>query len=673
MPDMISSSGFPAEALPHVPKRELIARYKARVEGVQKWREDEGYDDTWKRLRDVYRLRMFTANTQEDRVLVAVAFATINVIEPSVAINYPKITVTANHEDELDEATISEAVINYLWRHHDVQPEFRRAVKDYLVYGHGWLKVGYRYEEVARPVTISDQADNFDSLSAQADEFAAANPHLAGYLPSDGDIARSIPESEPFVIHDHPFVDRVSPFDVFVDPEATFYYTADRTDAAWLCQRVVRPYEEAKRDPRYRQTARRKLEPDGSVAWQLDDSSDIPGDCDRVTLWEFYDLRRRTVCVFADNLDEFLVDPMALPYSYGAPFIMLRDYDVPDQFYPIGELEALEPLQNELNETRSSMVRARKLDIRKYMARKGQLNADAVSAIRSDEDNAIIVVDGDHPLNDVLVPVQTNPARPELYQHSETVLSDFDRVSGVSEYQRGQLPEIRRTATEASIIQDAANARAADKLDTVQLAVGQVARRILQLMQQYMDEEQSARIVGTDGTKMWFKYQRDDIQGEFDFEVEAGSTQPMNETFRRQQAMQMMTALQPLISEGVIDPRELAKHVLRDGFGIKQPEKLILPPPPPQPGPNVKLVETMAYKDTPPDIQRQIEEAAGLTPSISGTLPAQPSPDGNAGEQSGNYSDRVNTKQQLSGQVGLSTGDQQQPNGGGALGPGGQK
>jgi hypothetical protein len=42
--------------------------------------------------------------------------------------------------------------------------------------------------------------------------------------------------------------------------------------------------------------------------------------------------------------------------------------------------------------------------------------------------------------------------------------SDIDSVSGVSEYQRGALPEIRRTATEAGIIQDAANARSSDKL-----------------------------------------------------------------------------------------------------------------------------------------------------------------------------------------------------------------
>ena len=56
------------------------------------------------------------------------------------------------------------------------------------------------------------------------------------------------------------------------------------------------------------------------------------------------------------------------------------------------------------------------------------------------------------------------------------------------------MPETRRTATEASIIADAGNARAADKLAIVELSIGYVARRVLQVMQQFMTGEQMARV-----------------------------------------------------------------------------------------------------------------------------------------------------------------------------------
>jgi hypothetical protein len=75
-------------------------------------------------------------------------------------------------------------------------------------------------------------------------------------------------------------------------------------------------------------------------------------------------------------------------------------------------------------------------------------------------------------------------------------------------------------------------------------------------------------------------YSAADIEGEFDFEVEGGSTQPQNETFKRQQAMQLLQVLQPFVPMGVINVQELLAQVLRDGFGMKNPEKLILEPQP---------------------------------------------------------------------------------------------
>ena len=669
MTDLAAGWGQPASELPDLTKVETLKRYRGRVESVQSWRRDEGYDRTWERLRDMYRLRMFRADSAEDRILVAISFATINVIEPAVAINHPKFVVSAATDTEASGAAIGEAVLNYLWRHYDFQPEFRRAVKDFLVYGHGWIKVGYRYIEGEKPIDphllgaqVQDQLD-------QAHHFALNQPDLAAALPSEDEIIASVPTTETVTFEDRPFVERVSPFDVFVDPEAT-----DIREAAWIAQRIVRPIEDVKRDKRYKQSVRSKMEADGSTSWHLDKSKfSVEVEKGRVTLWEFYDLKRNTVCVFTMTGDGFLVDPTELPYAYGHPFVMLRDFNVPDQFYPIGELEALEPLQNELNQTRSAMVRARKLDIRKYVAKKSALTPSAIDALKSDRDNTVVVIEEDVPLGDVIQPLPQINTRPELFQHSEQILNDFDRVSGVSEYQKGQLPEIRRTATEASIIQDAANARAADKLDTVQLACAQVGRRVLQLMQQYMTEQQTARITGDmptaqdpnqpqpqsqqlvtspDGKQGWFKFSREDIQGEFDFSVEAGSMQPLNEAYRRQSALQFLQVIGPFLGNGVLDPRAVAMHVLKDGFGLSHPEKFIMPPNPNAGGPQEKLIETIAYKDVPPDIQRQMEQQAGFQPSAYGSLPVDHVIAPDQQEQAvGNG--EAGRAQQLKGQVGL--------------------
>ena len=49
----------------------------------------------------------------------------------------------------------------------------------------------------------------------------------------------------------------------------------------------------------------------------------------------------------------------------------------------------------------------------------------------------------------------------------------------------------------------------------------------------------------------------------------------MNDTIRKQQAVSLLNAMAPLIGT-VIDPAALARHVLQQGFGIKNPDKFIM-------------------------------------------------------------------------------------------------
>lgn len=627
-------------------KTDALRRYRDRIKMSRRWRDQEGFDKTWRRLADLYAGKQFQNLSDDDRIAVNVMFQTINVIAPSIAVNHPKITVQAKDQEDEDKATITEAIVNYWWRHYDVKPHFRRSVKDYLVYGHGWLKVGYRYEETMVPLSDSEFADQFHLAKAQADDYAAANPDVAHELPTDGEIADALPDKKPYVVHDRPFVERVSVFDMFIDPEATSI-----EDANWIAQRITRTLEDVKADKRYPQSVRKNLDADREVTedWR-DPTKKYGDDIKRVTLFEFYDLQRKMMCVFTDSGDRFLVDPIPMPYTYGIPFVMLRNYDVPDEFYPMGDLEAIAPLQDELNETRSAMVQARKQDLPKTMYRKS-MSSDAIAALQSDERNTMVPIDSDDPFEQLIAPVPSATSNPELYKHSDVIEADINNISGVNEYMRGGVPETRRTATEASIIQDAANSRAADKLDQIEAIVGEVGRRVVALAQQYMTGQQVARVTGTNNQSVWVPFSRRDIEGEFDFSVEGGSTQPMNESFRRQQATQLLQAMQPFLESNLINVPALLSYTLQYGFGVQNPGRFISQTPPQPAGPDEKLVETMAYKDAPPDIQRQIEAQAGFKPSTMGDL-IQPTAGATAPGGGGSAAGKQ-TKQ-LEGQVGYS-------------------
>ena len=565
-------------------KSEQFTQTKEHLNLAWRWRSEEGFDAKWHRMIDLYRGKTYFnepsigggygGNISQDRISVNLAFSTINVMAPSVAVNHPKITVSANQEGDEDRAVFVEAVVNYLWRHHDYRKPFRRAVKDFLIIGHSWMKVGWRFVEQERELTPEEFALEYDEASLEVEQFSYDNPEMINDLPSDQDVLDALPRKKMEVVEDQVFVERVSPFDMFVDPEAT-----NLDDARWIAQRIVRPLNEVKKDKRYKRSVRMNLEADSGVRyrWENDNEREEyanPGN--RVTLYEYYDLVNGTISVCAASGDDFLLDPQPMPYHSGHPFVMMRNYDVPDMFYPMGDLESIESLQEELNKTRSQMVNHRKRYARKYLYHERSFGPEGREALESDEDGRFVpVIDENRDLNGVVIPLAQTPLAPEMYNHSNIIESDINTVSGVSEYARGQMPETRRTATEASIIVDAGNARAADKLAVVEISISEVARMVMQLMQQFMTDAQMVRITGKDDQKFYVAYTRDDIIGEYDFSVEGGSTQPYNETARRQQAISLMNAMAPLVGT-VVDPVELAKHVLSNGFGIQDADRYIM-------------------------------------------------------------------------------------------------
>ena len=582
---------------------ELITRYRKKINQSRRWRQDEKYDELWRRMIDMYRGKHYIKASETDQLLVNIAFATINVIAPGVSVNYPKIAVNARKHEQAPNAVVTEAIVNYWWRHFDCQKEFRRAVKDALVVGHGWVKTGYRFVEE-------------DVESETADDMADGSPE-------------SISESAQIITEDRPFVERISPFDVFVDSDCT-----SMSDMRWIAQRIRRPLSDVKKDKRYNSSARNDAQPSHYSRYGLDNiggrdrprPSTEPEDT-YVEIWEYYDIDSGKMSVFCDGGEKFLVNPIDIPFSFGHPFVMIPNYEVPEYFYPMGELEAIEPLQMELNQTRTQMMNHRKRFSRKWLYKESAFDADGRSALESDEDNVMVPVISEENINSVVGPMPAVISPPEFYNQSELISNDIDRVSGVSEYQRGSLPEIRRTATEAGIIQDAANARSADKLAIIERAIADTARRLVALAQQFMTGEQAVRLVGAGANQVWLNFDRDYLQGEFDFEVEGGSTQPVNESVRRQMAMQVVDAMAPFVGTGIVDMPKLAGYVLQYGFGIKDGASFITQPPPPEPQPAPPFgpqmpPEQMMPQGPPPGIPPQGMPPQGMPPQ--GGMPGLP-------------------------------------------------
>lgn len=561
---------------------EILSQYRTRLTSSKKWVEQD-YHLSWGRFINLYRGKQYKVAAPYDRMLVNIAFSTINTLYPSVSIGRPKIVVSPRGPEDADKSIIAEAIVNYWWEHYGCQEEFQLAVRDYLIIGHGWIKSGYRYVEEER--VVEDTADEL----------------------ADEKKPQSSTESNLIILEDRPFIERVDPFHMFVDPEGT-----SMKDIRWIAQRTRRPVKDVKNDKRYDYAARQEVSATSMPKYANGNSakdtfsSEDDGFCD---IFEFYDLNKGTMCIFAENGDKFLVKPQEMPFAFGHPFTMIRNYDIPGYFYPMGDLEAIEPLQYELNETRTQMMNHRKRYSRKYLFKENAFDDFGRAALSSDEDNAMVPVKGDENLGNVVAPMPALINPPDFYNQSGLIVNDIDRVTGISEYQRGTLPEIRRTATEASILQGAADSRAQEKLTIIERGIAKVATNLIKLAQQFMTEEQVVRVTDKKGKWSWVQFDREYIDGDFDFTVEAGSTVPMNEGFRRQRALQIVDAMAPFAQAGIVDLQSLAKLVLEQGFGVKDAENYFAKQPQQAP-------QQAAAAPMPP-------EMAGLPPAPESGLPPE--------------------------------------------------
>jgi hypothetical protein len=501
-----------------VNQADLLKWAQSEVERSKRWRSQENYDENWKRYIDLYRGKQYeSASTAADQLTINIIFATKNVLGPAVAINNPRFLVSARKPDSQAQAMLTTEILNYMWRTHRYQNEFRLAVDDFIILGHGWVKSGYKF------IKEPEEKKSEDANPQTEDE---------GYADGvdDREDTEGNVESELNINDDRPFIERISPFDIYVDPDARH-----PKEMRWIAQRTWRPVADVHVDSRYSSTNRKRV---GGRSWSRfgDDGGDGRSDSDRAggpqyaEIIEFYDLRRNKVGTYAmDSPGQegasagWLIKPKKIPFATGHPFTMVRNYEVPDHFYPIGDIEQIESLQMELNETRNQMLNHRKRFARKWLYNRDAFDQEGIQALESDIDNAMIPVSTDDKPDSVIAALPGIVTPPEFYNQSDLISLDMDRVSGVSDYQRGAQQAIKRTATEAAMIQDAANSRAQDRLAKIEDVLAQLGEKVIGLMQQYLTGEHVARIISIPGAS-WLEYDSDYIQGQFDFTVVGGST-----------------------------------------------------------------------------------------------------------------------------------------------------
>jgi len=636
---------------PKVPQKHLdqLETYRQCIKAAQRFMDEKGYHRKWRRYIDVYSKNTRCPDGEEKNnvanVHVPIAFSNVNIQRAALTVNHPRFTINPRNVESLQAAAIAEECLNYEWLHHDYQVQVRKALDDFLIPGNMWGKTGYLSAKWGPPQDRLDATsinrslgDNqsesafielfrnegfdseFDKLIEENRQVLWQSHGSGDALPTRSRIARELRANGSVIIHDRTMFERVSPFDMLVDPKATCL-----ENAQWVAQRVPVRLDIAKKNTDWPKHVRDALgAKEKSLAKGDDNSATYTPTLDStsqdeyhqwVIMWELYDLHEGTWCHFADEGKDFLRRPEASPFRFGHPFVYRGNYSIPDEFYHMGEIEMIESLQNELNDTRSDLANARRQIKRKYIVDKELWDARSSTGkslpevINSPEDNLVAVVDfpNQASIKDKICLLPQHDIDPNLYNTFAAVMNDMNQVTGITDFQRGAGSAGASTATEAAILNDGALARLQEKQGKIEMFMRDAARNLIMLKQEYMTRDHVLRI--TDGgvtqaakqfrdrmdesgvainpalTGLFLAYGRNDIAGEFDFEVEAGSTTAYNETQRRRQYQELLQTLAPFAQAGMVDIRALLVEVVQNGFRIPNAGRFIIQPQQQQSGP----------------------------------------------------------------------------------------
>lgn len=533
-------------------------------------------DVTWSRptVDEVYG-GSFSEGVRVNRVkpLVDTAHA-------ATTLNHPRIKIYPRVGGDHRAAVWAERWANQMWEKYEAHEEFRAMAKDAHCIGHGWLKTGWhhveqdRQRQVAGP-TVETEAE---ALAEQLIAFEEENPELADDLPQEEDVIAGIEEQAEFetiteVVESRPFVERISPYDIWVDPTA-----ARLRDCRYIVQRVFRSIDDVRNDESYNKTTRMKvvggLDNEIAIGWEVSGRNQgfqgVDTFDDRlVAVYEYWSLEDDYMWgVWTPNTDGgWLVDPEPWPVP-DLPFIYVPFDPLPSTFYPVGQVFPILNLQTELNSIRTLQLDFLDNYVPKVLMSEDMLSDEMVFDLGSDAPLQVLraKVPPNGSLRELAIPFP-QPGMPlEWPTLSEQVVRDIDFVGGMPDYSTA--PNRRRSATEAAIQQDQSAVRAQDKNNIFERAAAETSRRWVGMAQEFLMGE--VPVVFTTGDENGEQERRMDYmerhdilsEREFEFKIEVGSMAPRDDAVNRLEKQQLLQQLVPLMQAGVVNPRAVAEMVL---------------------------------------------------------------------------------------------------------------
>jgi hypothetical protein len=258
------------------------------------------------------------------------------------------------------------------------------------------------------------------------------------------------------------------------------------------------------------------------------------------------------------------------------PFHIYRPTEVLNQFCGKGEIEPIEDLQLEMNQLRTDRRWAALMALNPVLFyNDGLIDPDKIK-VGPGELNA---VNGDP--RDIIWQLEIKDVPQSSVRETAEIAQDIVRASGISDSFAGGDAGSQATATGVQLQLARASARIQLKTHRLEIELFKPLGRHWVAMNQrhIISERQPVRLPmppepgQPDRRWAWNRLGPNELMGEFDIDIDGGSTTPENVPQKRQDA-QIKTALLASPAAGMLEPRRFLISILED-LGLKNPETYV--------------------------------------------------------------------------------------------------
>jgi hypothetical protein len=217
--------------------------------------------------------------------------------------------------------------------------------------------------------------------------------------------------------------------------------------------------------------------------------------------------------------------------------------------------------------------------------------------------------------------VQKPQLPPNAFNERTNIKNEIRETTAVDEILKGVQTPSRTTATEIK----AQVASAGRRFDMVvsQLENGgyyQMAKLVFQMVRMYVTTPTMYRVIGKDGVD-WKTFDPEQFQGDYEPRIKLKATLEQEKNSKMRNLKEMYTAL---LGNPLVNQQGMTRLIIEKAFELDPDEvdDLVMPEGQAPPGGEDKKQDTepkelINYKDAPPDIQAQMEAAAGYEPSAT--------------------------------------------------------